>query len=88
MIRSKHLLAGFADEFSKLAAQKKRKKVGLEKSKYQKDKLGDPPYRPGSRLSVTDDPYGIAPAYDRDGANAQHHSIGAQNSENDTGQYT
>lgn len=76
------IFAGFAEEFCKLAAVRKKKKQGRM---YQKDTLGDKPWRKGSHFSVFDDPSDIAPPWDRAGANAQHMSPEAENSENDTG---
>lgn len=73
-----HKLAGFVDEVQKLALRK-RKKL---KEKPQQDTMGKKPWMKGSPYSAMDDPQDIAAPYDRDGANAQHHSFEAENSEN------
>ena len=73
------IIAAFTDELRKLA--KKKKNIPLMRRE-TKDDLGKKKYAPGSHFSVEKDPADIARPYERDGANAQHMSIEAENSEN------
>lgn len=74
------IIEAFTDELRKLA-KRRNKKIPLMRRE-TKDDLGQKKYAPGSHFSVEKDPADIAPAYERDGANAQHMSIEAENSEN------
>lgn len=94
---TRNLLAGFKDEIAKIAAVKKKSRVASvaqltkgkdkedEKDKKSKMELGKR-WRDGSPFGQqTDYPSDIAIPYERDGANAQHGSPEAVNSENDSG---
>ena len=73
------IIEAFTDELRKLA--KRKKKMPLMRRE-TKDDLGKKKYAPGSHFSVENDPADIARPYERDGANAQHMSSEAENSEN------
>lgn len=90
--RNENILRGFADEMAKIAAKKKKAASDdLMKDKPketgQKGQLGQM-WRKGSFFGQqTADGSEIAIPYDRDGANAQHHSFEAEASDNSRGQY-